>query len=50
MSAGVREENISVSGLCTQCHPDLLYSHRASRGKRGGLAAFLALREDIDAD
>jgi len=50
MSAGVPEQNISVSGLCTQCHPDLLFSHRASQGKRGGLAAFLALREDIDED
>lgn len=50
INAGVPEQNISVSGLCTQCHPDLLFSHRASRGKRGGLAAFLALREDMDAD
>ena len=50
ISAGVQAANISVSGLCTQCHSDLLFSHRASRGKRGGLAAFLALREESDED
>lgn len=50
MRAGVPETKISISGLCTQCHPDLLFSHRASRGKRGGLAAFLALKGNSDAD
>jgi YfiH family protein len=50
ISVGVQAGNISVSGLCTQCHPDLLFSHRASGGKRGGLAAFLALRGTTDAN
>jgi hypothetical protein len=44
--AGVLPEHLSVAGLCTCCHPDLLFSHRASRGKRGNLGAFLMLRED----
>ncbi|MCI1966466.1 MAG: peptidoglycan editing factor PgeF [Oscillospiraceae bacterium] len=50
MSAGVPDQNIFISGFCTQCHPDLLFSHRASHGKRGGLSAFLALRGNSDAD
>lgn len=41
--AGVRPENISDSGVCTCCYPDLLFSHRASKGRRGNLGAFLAL-------
>jgi hypothetical protein len=42
--AGVLPEHLSVAGLCTCCHPDLLFSHRASKGKRGNLGAFLMLR------
>ncbi|WP_050697353.1 peptidoglycan editing factor PgeF [Anaeromassilibacillus senegalensis] len=45
-SAGVLPEHITVAKLCTRCHADWLYSHRASGGKRGGLAAFLCLKED----
>ncbi|SHO46050.1 peptidoglycan editing factor PgeF [Anaerocolumna xylanovorans] len=44
-AAGLKEENIHISGLCTCCHSDLLFSHRASKGKRGTLAAFLMLTE-----
>lgn len=45
LEAGVREENIAVTNVCTNCNPDLLFSHRASKGQRGALAAFLALQE-----
>ena len=41
--AGIREENIEISGLCTCENPDYLFSHRASGGRRGNLAAFLML-------
>lgn len=41
--AGILEEHISVTDLCTCCNPDFLFSHRASQGKRGNLAAFLEL-------
>lgn len=41
--AGVRRDHISLPGICTCCHSDFLFSHRASRGKRGNLAAFLML-------
>ena len=43
--AGVSEKNIAVTNLCTNCNPDVLFSHRASKGQRGALAAFLALKE-----
>ena len=42
--AGVLPGHISVTDICTCCNPDLLFSHRASRGKRGNLGAFLMLR------
>lgn len=42
--AGVDEEHIIVSNLCTCCNPKFLFSHRASQGKRGNLGAFLALK------
>ncbi len=43
MEAGVPEGQIAVGGLCTCCNPELLFSHRASRGKRGNLGGFLSL-------
>ena len=43
LEAGVREEHLAVTDLCTCCNPTLLFSHRASGGKRGNLAAFLCL-------
>ncbi len=41
---GVLPEHISMSNLCTSCNADLLFSHRASGGKRGLNAAFLGIR------
>lgn len=43
-SAGIPDANISLPDLCTCCNPDFLFSHRASQGKRGNLAAFLGLK------
>ncbi len=41
--AGVPSKNIQVTDLCT-CHNDrYLFSHRASRGQRGNLGAFLGM-------
>ena len=42
-AAGVPEENISVSDLCTCCNSDLLWSHRATKGHRGTMSAFMCL-------
>ena len=43
--AGILAEHISYPGICTCCNPQFLFSHRASKGKRGNLGAFLGLRE-----
>lgn len=43
LEAGIPIENISISGICTCCNSTLLYSHRASQGMRGNLAAFLTI-------
>ena len=43
--AGVKREHLAVTNICTCCNERLLFSHRASRGKRGNLGAFLMLRE-----
>ena len=41
MRAGIPENQISVTDICTCHNPDYLFSHRASHGRRGNLAAFL---------
>lgn len=41
--AGLLPEHIHSSEVCTCCNWELLYSHRASNGLRGGLCAFLQL-------
>ena len=43
--AGIKAEHIAVTNVCTCCNPDVLFSHRASHGKRGNLGAFMAIRE-----
>ena len=43
--SGMLPERIFVTDLCTCCNPRFLFSHRASQGKRGNLAAFLGIRE-----
>lgn len=45
LEAGIKQEHLSVTDVCTCCNPKLLFSHRASRGKRGNLGAFLSLKE-----
>lgn len=44
LGAGIKREHLAVTNLCTCCNSELLFSHRASHGKRGNLAAFLALK------
>lgn len=43
MSAGIKAENIDVSDICTCCNNAFLHSHRATNGKRGIMAAIIAL-------
>ncbi|MBQ8000596.1 MAG: peptidoglycan editing factor PgeF [Ruminococcus sp.] len=44
LRSGVSEDNIVISDLCTQCNCDLLWSHRATGGKRGTMSAFMSLK------
>lgn len=45
LEAGILPEHIALPEICTCCNPDFLFSHRASQGKRGNLAAFLMLKK-----
>lgn len=42
--AGVLPEHIAVTNICTCCNSTYLFSHRASKGRRGNLGAFLAIK------
>ena len=42
--AGIPDDHIQVPDLCTCCNASYLFSHRATAGKRGNLAAFLKLK------
>lgn len=44
LESGILPENLEVTDLCTCCNSELLFSHRASGGKRGNLGAFMELR------
>ena len=44
LSAGVKEENIYISDLCTCCNNELLHSHRATNGKRGLMGHFIGIK------
>jgi YfiH family protein len=43
--AGV--QHIEVAGICTACHTDEWFSHRAERGKTGRMGALIGLRKGI---
>lgn len=43
--AGIPSEQIAVTDICTNHNSSYLFSHRASGGRRGNLAAFLMLVE-----
>ncbi len=43
LEAGLLSINITISDVCTRCNSGLLYSHRASGGKRGGLIAMMRI-------
>lgn len=46
--AGILPHHIFTTDLCTCCNPQLLYSHRASKGMRGNLGAFLGIVEKVE--
>ncbi len=43
LKAGLKNENISVSDICTCCQSDAFHSHRATGGRRGSLAGIIQL-------
>ncbi|MCD7825748.1 MAG: peptidoglycan editing factor PgeF [Clostridiaceae bacterium] len=43
LDSGITKEHLHVAGICTCCNSGLLFSHRASGGKRGNLCGFLSL-------
>lgn len=45
LEAGLLSINITISDLCTKCNSGMLFSHRASGGKRGGLVAMMCIKD-----
>ncbi len=43
VEAGIPAEHIEVTSLCTSCHTELFFSHRAESGKTGRFAAVIGL-------
>ncbi len=46
LDAGLTGNAISLVGGCTNCHPDLYFSHRASGGRTGRMMAVIGIRPD----
>ena len=44
INAGLADSNIFTADICTCCNPKLLFSHRASEGKRGLMCNFIYLK------
>ena len=42
--AGIKDENISVSGRCTCHEPGLFFSHRYGKGQRGVMCSVIAMK------
>ena len=45
--AGVHEDRIETSRLCTSCRTDLFYSHRAEKGNTGRFGGIVMLHEPV---
>jgi polyphenol oxidase len=43
---GLTGGNVSVSGLCTACHSDWFFSHRAGGGKTGRMMGMIGMSEE----
>ncbi|MBM7855234.1 YfiH family protein [Desulfohalotomaculum tongense] len=46
LEAGVKEKNITVAKMCTSCHSDMFFSHRASGGCTGRMASLIMLKDE----
>ncbi len=45
LGAGVPKKNIEALPFCTNCHPELLFSYRAEKGKTGRMMGVAGIRE-----
>jgi polyphenol oxidase len=45
IAAGLPKKSIETSALCTNCHPELLFSYRAERGRTGRMMGIAGIRE-----
>lgn len=45
LAGGVLEKTIECSPLCTNCHPETLFSYRAEKGKTGRMMAVVGIRD-----
>lgn len=45
LAAGVPKKSIDTSPLCTNCHPELLFSYRSEKGKTGRMMGAVGIRE-----
>ncbi len=43
LESGIADAHIDRSDFCTCCHPELFYSHRFSKGKRGTMLSVISL-------
>lgn len=43
LNTGIKEENMDISDLCTNCNADILHSHRATKGQRGTIGVIIEL-------
>ncbi|SFI61438.1 MULTISPECIES: peptidoglycan editing factor PgeF [unclassified Bacillus (in: firmicutes)] len=46
LQAGIKEEQIAMSSLCTSCETQLFFSHRRDHGKTGRMLSFIGFKED----
>jgi hypothetical protein len=45
LAAGLEPGAIQVVGACTNCHPELFFSHRGSRGRCGRMMSVIGIRQ-----
>ena len=45
LAAGVRSDAIEIVGACTNCHPEMFFSHRASKGRCGRMMSVIGIAE-----
>jgi copper oxidase (laccase) domain-containing protein len=44
LAAGLQPRAIRFVGACTNCHPELFFSHRGSRGRCGRMMSVIGIR------